>query len=143
MDAQATNTGNPTTAAAAAEDAVAKTTLPQAEQHAAAPITSRASSPDGNSSSSNSGSEKNGQPDLSKVDSVVVNLNNAEENDLFAHLPAHEREILKRQVDIPNAEVGFVQLYRFATTWDMVIVAFCALAAIISGALLPVMTVRS
>lgn len=64
-----------------------------------------------------------------------------EETDPFAHLPENEQQILKRQLDIPPVKVGFFDLYRFATRNDLIIVSISALAAIIGGALMPLMTV--
>ena len=37
------------------------------------------------------------------------------EIDLFGHLPSHEREILKRQLDVAEQKISFIDLYRYAT----------------------------
>lgn len=65
------------------------------------------------------------------------------EDEPFKHLPAHEAEILKRQVFVPEVKVGYQTLYRYATTWDLIIVAISALCSIVAGAVLPLMTVKS
>jgi ATP-binding cassette subfamily B (MDR/TAP) protein 1 len=64
-----------------------------------------------------------------------------EEDDPFKHLPQHEKEILKRQLDIPAAKVNYMTLYRYATRNDKIILVIASLAAVIGGALMPLMTV--
>lgn len=76
----------------------------------------------------------------SKDSSTKVEVKD-KEDDVFAHLPAHEAEILKRQVFVPEVTVGFKTLYRYSTRWDLIIVAISALCSIIGGAVLPLMTV--
>ncbi|KKY18115.1 putative abc multidrug transporter mdr1 [Phaeomoniella chlamydospora] len=90
-------------------------------------------------SSSGSGSD---DPQLTKLDSKVVHVKQEKSGDeLFAHLPEHERTILKSQLDIPEVKVSYRTLYRYATRWDLIILFLSALSSIISGALLPLMTV--
>lgn len=72
-------------------------------------------------------------PKVVKVDVV--------EDDPFKHLPPHEAEILRRQLHIPTVKVGFSTLYRYATTYDKLIMAVSAICAIGGGAALPLMTV--
>lgn len=62
-------------------------------------------------------------------------------DDPFNHLPEREKEILKRQLDLPAVKVNYMTLYRYATRNDKIILAIAGLAAIISGALLPLMTI--
>ena len=81
---------------------------------------------------------KSNQLPLETVDSIPPN---AEIDDPFKHLPEHEKDVLKRQLDLPAVKVGYLTLYRYATTNDKIILAIASLAAIISGALLPLMTV--
>jgi ATP-binding cassette subfamily B (MDR/TAP) protein 1 len=64
-----------------------------------------------------------------------------EENDVFSHLPEHEATILRRQLDTPPVKVTYFRLYRYATTNDKIIIAVSSIAAIIAGAVLPLMTV--
>ena len=79
---------------------------------------------------------------LEKLDSAVVKVKDVKEGDeMYAHLPEHEREIVKRQLDIPLVSVSYRTLYRFATKTDMVIIAISAICAIAGGAVLPLMTV--
>lgn len=66
-----------------------------------------------------------------------------EENDPFKHLPAHEKEILKRQLEIPTVKVNYMTLFRYASRNDMIIMVLSAIGAIIGGALLPLLTVGS
>lgn len=78
---------------------------------------------------------------LEKLDSRVVNVEEGD-NDPLDHLPEHERQILKRQLDVPTVKVTYLTLYRYATTWDKVIIAISAICAFAGGAILPLMTVR-
>lgn len=81
--------------------------------------------------------------DLSKLDSKIIKAkaDQEKEEDIYAHLPPHEAEILRRQVDVPVVKVGIKELYRYATRTDYVIIAVSALCAIAAGAALPLMTV--
>lgn len=76
---------------------------------------------------------------LAKLDSnVKVEV---KDEDLYAHLPAAEAQILRRQVDIPNVKSGWKTLYRYSTTWDIIIIVVSAICSIAAGAALPLMTV--
>ncbi|KAL4814754.1 ABC transporter type 1, transmembrane domain-containing protein [Aspergillus spinulosporus] len=66
---------------------------------------------------------------------------NDDDGDPFRHLPEHERVILKRQLDLPATKVNYMTLYRYATRIDKVVLIIASLAAIIGGALMPLMTV--
>ncbi|TVY38694.1 Leptomycin B resistance protein [Lachnellula occidentalis] len=77
---------------------------------------------------------------LNKLDSHVVNVV-PKDQDLYAHLPAAEAAILKRQVDIPVVKSGWKALYRYATVNDYLIIAVSSVCAIAAGAALPLMTV--
>ncbi|KAB8296977.1 hypothetical protein EYC80_002380 [Monilinia laxa] len=81
--------------------------------------------------------EKN---DLSKVDSNIVKVP-ASNEDIYAHLPPHEAEILKRQVELPEVTASVRNLYRFATTNDIIILIISSICTIAAGAALPLMTV--
>lgn len=61
--------------------------------------------------------------------------------DPFAHFPNHEREVLKRQVDVPDVSVTFLGLYRYATKVDILIIFVSAICAIAAGAALPLFTI--
>ena len=92
-------------------------------------------------SSSRSSSDDDGQ--IRKLDSRIVKIRDSLEGDAaFAHLPEHEQVILKRQLNVPETKVTFFKLWRYASRWDLIIVAISALCAIIGGAVLPLMTVR-
>lgn len=66
---------------------------------------------------------------------------NNEIRDSFNHLSEHEKQILKRQLDLSPANVSYITLYRYATMTDKIILVVASLASIIGGALLPLMTV--
>ncbi|KAI4726474.1 multidrug resistance protein [Aureobasidium sp. EXF-10728] len=61
--------------------------------------------------------------------------------DPFAHLPDHEKAVLKRQLDIPVVKVTYFMLFRYATLNDKILMALSAISSIIGGALLPLMTI--
>ncbi|KAL8739320.1 MAG: hypothetical protein Q9181_000051 [Wetmoreana brouardii] len=93
---------------------------------------------DGNSSSSSS----QDVTALEKLDSKIVKVGEVKEGEeAYAHLPQEEKEIVKRQLDIPSVKVTFKTLYRFATRNDLLIVFISAIAAIGGGAVMPLMTV--
>ncbi|KAH8794089.1 P-loop containing nucleoside triphosphate hydrolase protein [Hyaloscypha finlandica] len=76
---------------------------------------------------------------LAKLDSnIKVEV---KDEDLYAHLPAAEAQILRRQVDIPDVKSGWKTLYRYSTAWDILIIVVSAICAAASGAALPLMTV--
>jgi ATP-binding cassette subfamily B (MDR/TAP) protein 1 len=76
---------------------------------------------------------------LVKLDSnVKVEV---KDEDLYAHLPEAEAQILKRQVDIPVVKSSWKILYRYSTTYDILIMIVSAICAIAAGAALPLMTV--
>lgn len=64
-----------------------------------------------------------------------------EKEDPYAHLPEHEKAIIKKQLDIPPVNVTYMHLFRYSTRNDKLIMIASALGAIIGGALLPLMTV--
>ncbi|KAL1969025.1 hypothetical protein VTN77DRAFT_859 [Rasamsonia byssochlamydoides] len=59
----------------------------------------------------------------------------------FAHLPEEEKQILKTQLDSPPVKVTFFSLYRYADTWDWIIIFISAICAIAGGAALPLFTI--
>lgn len=61
--------------------------------------------------------------------------------DAFSHLPEHEAAILRRQLETPPVKVTYFRLYRYATTNDKIIIFISSIAAIVAGAVLPLMTV--
>jgi ATP-binding cassette, subfamily B (MDR/TAP), member 1 len=92
-------------------------------------------------SSSESASDS-GPEDLHKYDSKIVKIRDVPEGDAaLAHLPEPEQAILKRQLDSPSVSASWLKLYRYATTWDKVMVAISILCAIGAGAAMPLMTV--
>lgn len=89
-----------------------------------------------------SGSSSQGPTDLEKYDSQVIKVKDAKEGDeAYAHLPEHEREIIRRQLDVPPIKASFATLYRYATRNDILIIIISAICAILGGAVMPLMTV--
>jgi len=78
---------------------------------------------------------------VEKRDSHIVKVKEQEEDDLYAHLPPAEAEILKRQVNIPVVKTGWKTLYRYSTKYDILIMIVSAICSIAAGAALPLMTV--
>ncbi|EHK18823.1 uncharacterized protein TRIVIDRAFT_80699 [Trichoderma virens Gv29-8] len=92
-------------------------------------------------------SSRHGQPvevDLKKVDSKppappVPKSDDIDE--LYAHLPPNQAEILKRQVYTPEIKAGIKAVYRYASRTDLAIIFVSAFCAIASGAAIPMMTI--
>lgn len=63
--------------------------------------------------------------------------------DPFSHLPEHEREVLKTQLDVEDQKVSFFGLYRYASKNDILIIIVSAICSIAAGAALPLFTVSS
>jgi ATP-binding cassette subfamily B (MDR/TAP) protein 1 len=80
---------------------------------------------------------------LTKLDSKVIGVKSEEEVDPFSHLPAHEAEILRLQINVPDVNTGYFALYRYATRMDWIIFGVSCLCAIVAGAAMPLMTVCS
>lgn len=73
-------------------------------------------------------------PSLQKADSRIIKVDEVKEGEeAFAHLPPNEREIVKRQLDIPSVTVTYRTLYRYATRNDLIIVFVSAICAIAGG----------
>ena len=89
-----------------------------------------------------SGSSSEDITKIEKLDSHIVKVPEAKKGDeAYQHLPPHEREIIKRQLDIPTVTVSFSTLFRYATKVDLVIILISCICAIAGGAVLPLMTV--
>ena len=94
------------------------------------------------SHANSSGSSSHDEPALEKLDSKIVKVGEVKEGEeAYAHLPPDEKEIVKRQLDIPTVKVTFKTLYRYATWNDLIIVTISAWCAIAGGAVMPLMTV--
>lgn len=79
---------------------------------------------------------------LKKADTRIDQPRQADNvDDVFAHLPSDEAEILKRQTFIPQVKTSFLLLYRYSTRNDIWIIVISAICAIIGGAAFPLMTV--
>ncbi|KAJ2974997.1 hypothetical protein NQ176_g5761 [Zarea fungicola] len=111
-----------------APDLSEKAEKPQDVVEASAPASSHGDSSDGRQ--------------LEKADTKLATPPKTDDpEDLYAHLPQHEADILKRQVDIPTLAKGAGVLYRYASRNDLIIIAISAVAAVASGAALPLMTI--
>jgi len=99
----------------------------------------------GRASSHGDVSQKHSSPkrstELEKADSSVMIPRKSTDEDPFKHLPEREAGILRNQVLTPDVKVGIATLYRYASRNDLIIMAVAALAAIASGAALPLMTI--
>lgn len=60
---------------------------------------------------------------------------------LYSHLAPHERQILKKQLDVDETNVSFFGLYRYASRMDILVLVVSAICAIAAGAALPLFTV--
>ena len=91
-----------------------------------------------------SGSSSEDITKLEKLDSHIVKVPEVKkEDEAYQHLPPHEREIVKRQLDIPTVSITFKTLYRYATTVDLIVIAVSSVCAIAAGAVMPLMTVST
>ena len=91
-----------------------------------------------------SGSSSDDIAQLKEVDSHIVKVPEVKKGEeAYAHLPPHEKEVVKRQLDIPEVKVTFTTLYRYATTNDLIIIAISSICAIAGGAVMPLMTVST
>lgn len=61
-------------------------------------------------------------------------------NDEFGHLPDQEADILRQQVLSTDQNVGITTLFRYASTFDIVLLSVSAICSILGGAALPLMT---
>ncbi|KAK5167421.1 GTPase-activating protein [Saxophila tyrrhenica] len=84
-------------------------------------------------------------PPLTRLDSKKPKAEKEKDveegEDPFAHLPEHEANVLRRQLDIPPVKVTYMMLYRYATRNDCLIMALAGICAIAGGAVMPLMTV--
>ncbi|KAF9884256.1 GTPase-activating protein [Aspergillus nanangensis] len=65
----------------------------------------------------------------------------ATDDALYAHLPDHEKAILKMQLDVEEKSVSFFALYRYSSRMDLLIIFVSAICAIAAGAALPLFTI--
>lgn len=91
-----------------------------------------------------SGSSSEDVTKIEKLDSRFVKVTDVKKGEeAYAHLPPHERDIIRKQLEIPITKVTFTTLYRYATRNDLIIVAISAICSIAGGAVMPLMTVRA
>jgi ATP-binding cassette, subfamily B (MDR/TAP), member 1 len=79
---------------------------------------------------------------LQKLDSALVEKKDLDQ-DPFGHLPAHEADILRRQVETPDVKVGYFTLFSHADALDWIIFTIAVICAVVAGAAMPLMTVSS
>ncbi|KAF5864930.1 GTPase-activating protein [Aspergillus alliaceus] len=60
---------------------------------------------------------------------------------LYSHLPEHEKQILKKQLDADEVKVSFFALFRYASRMDILVILVSAICAIAAGAALPLFTI--
>ena len=95
-----------------------------------------------NSGSPSSSGSSSDVVQMEKLDSHIVKIGEVKKGEeAYAHLPPHEREIVRKQLEIPSTKVGYFTLYRYATRWDLIIVFISCFGAIAGGAVMPLMTV--
>lgn len=120
-------------------------TQPFSEKPPATPISPNPKSPipaTSPTSPVSQSSDSDTRPDLNKYDSKIVQIRDVPEGDAaLAHLPDHEKAVIKKQLDVPETKVTYWTLYRYATRWDKVFIAIAVICAIGAGAVLPLMTV--
>lgn len=89
-----------------------------------------------------SGSSSADELHMEKLDSQVIKVGDVKEGDeAYAHLPPHERDVIKGQVDVPPVKVTYFTLFRYATTNDLIIIAISLISSIAAGAVMPLMTI--
>lgn len=95
----------------------------------------------GSSRSSSQDTSQN-TPQLAKLDSQVVKIvESTNDDEAFAHLPPHEKAIMKEQLHVPSVKVTYQNLFRYATRNDLIIIYVSVVCAIVGGAIMPLMTV--
>ena len=91
-----------------------------------------------------SGSSSDGIEHLKEIDSHIIKVQEVKDGEeAYAHLPPHEKEIVKRQLHMPEIKVTFKTLYRYATRNDLIIIVVSSICAIAGGAVMPLMTVST
>lgn len=81
---------------------------------------------------------------LQKLDSKIIKDNTDKIDNSpnpFSHLPQHEQDILRRQVEVPEVSVGYFTLFRYATFIDKCILFVSCICTVAAGAAMPLMTV--
>ncbi|KAI9782007.1 MAG: GTPase-activating protein [Peltula sp. TS41687] len=89
---------------------------------------------------SGSGTPAEDQNTVEKLDSRLVKIK-VDADEALEHLPPNERDIIKRQLEVPEVKVTYLTLFRYATKLDLLIVFVSSLCAIAGGAAMPLMTV--
>lgn len=79
---------------------------------------------------------------LDRLDSRIVKVDEPKDGEeAYAHLPPHEREIIRKQLIVPSVPVNYITLFRYATRYDLLIIAISAFCSIAGGSVQPLMTV--
>ncbi|KAI9830957.1 MAG: GTPase-activating protein [Phylliscum demangeonii] len=77
---------------------------------------------------------------IDKLDSRILTVK-ATPEEALERLPPHERDILKRQIDVPVSKVNYFTLYRYASTSDLLVILLSSICAVIGGSAMPLMTI--
>lgn len=94
------------------------------------------------SSSSSGNTSPEPKDEVEKLDSRIIKVADVKEGEeALSHLPDHEKKVIQKQLDVPVVKVNYRTLYRYATTWDLIIVAISAVMAVAGGAVMPLMTI--
>lgn len=64
-------------------------------------------------------------------------------SDALDHLSYQEKEVLKRQLLMPDVSTSYIMLYRYATKIDILILVVSVMCSMASGVVMPLMTVNS
>ncbi|KAI5854657.1 ABC transporter [Tricharina praecox] len=89
-----------------------------------------------------SSSSSSADSSLQRLDShIQVKKSEGQQEDELSHLPENEREIIRRQIDVPVVDLSYWSLFRFSSTNDLIFIAIGCVTAVIGGAILPTMTI--
>ncbi|KAF2503341.1 multidrug resistance protein-like protein 1 [Lophium mytilinum] len=78
--------------------------------------------------------------DETELDLLPESRNSRQDNDYFRKLTEVEQQVVQAQVGAPSVKIGYFALYRYATKFEILIMAISALAAMAGGAAFPLMT---
>lgn len=92
--------------------------------------------PDSSAASSDDGQQ------LRKPDSRVLQIKeDKNDEEAYAHLPPHERDVIKKQLEMPTVAVSYLTIFRYATRIDILLIVVSCVSSIAAGAIQPLMTV--
>lgn len=65
-----------------------------------------------------------------------------EKEDRLGRFDDREREVIQSQLRMPEVNVGYRTLYRYASGRDILVMSVCSFCATVAGSVMPLMTVR-